>query len=132
MMTELGNAPNRYELTGSNTEIIYSTTSFSGHPQLTYRDQKDQRSFSGAEIRSLNTEIGQQVTVTIEQIPDLHSITLTILIPTINLDRAESRFRTRAIFTTRRSSIAGPRLVKGVVQSYRVLALRGIARSVDF
>jgi len=131
-MAEQGNTPNSYELTGTDTEITYSTTSFSGQPQLTYRDQKDQCSFSGAEIRSLDTEIGQQVTVTIEQIPDLHSITLTVLIPTINLDGVESRFRTRAIFTTRRSSIGGPRLIKGALQSYRVLALRGVARNVDF
>jgi hypothetical protein len=131
-MTELDRTPNRYILTGSDTEITYSTTSFSGQPQLTYRDKKYQRSFSGAEIRSLNTEIGQQVTVTIEQIPDLHTLTLTLLIPTINLDKAESRFKTRAIFTAQRTSIAGPRLIKGAVQSYRVLALRGVASSVDF
>jgi hypothetical protein len=131
-MANQASTPNSYELTGTDTEITYSTTSFSGRPLLTYRAQSDQRSFSGAEIRSLDSEIGRQVTVTIEQIPDLHSITLTILIPTINLDRVESRFRTRAIFTTQRSSIAGPRLIKGAVQSYRVLALRGVARNVDF
>jgi hypothetical protein len=132
IMAGQDNVPNRYELTGRDTEITYSTTSFGGQPQLIYCYQAVQHTFSGAEIRSLDTEIGQQVTVTIEEIPDLHSITLTLLIPAINLDGVESPFRTRAIFTTRRSSIGGPRLIKGALQLYRVLALRGVARIVEF
>lgn len=125
-------APNLYELTGNDTQITYSTTSFGGQPQLTYHRQGVDRSFTGAEIRVQESEIGQQVTVTIEEIVELHTILLTLLIPEINLDGRESRFRTRGILTTRRSSFGGPRLVKGALELYQTIALRGVARNVDF
>ena len=126
------NEPNLFELTGATTQITYSTSSFAGQPQLTYRHLEDSGTFTGEEIRVLESEIGRQVTVTLEVIPDLHTVTLTLLVPAINLDGREARFRTRAILTTQRTSIAGPRLVKGALQTYRVLALRGVARIVDF
>jgi hypothetical protein len=70
--------------------------------------------------------------VTLESIPDLHVITLSLLLPTINLDESAQEFRTIAIRTTRKTSIGGELLVKGTLQSYEVINLKGTADRVDF
>jgi hypothetical protein len=88
--------------------------------------------FRGDEIRLAETEIGRTVTVTLEAVPDLHVETLTLLLPPTNLQNGESRLRTEAITTTHRTSIGGPRLVRGQVLSYATATLSGMARSVVF
>jgi hypothetical protein len=127
-----GPEPNLFELRGGGIKVTYSTSSIDGQPQLTYEDQKISLTFQGKEIRSLDTEIGLQLTVTLEQIPDLQTVTLTLILPMINLQGNEGRFQTQAIITTHRTSIGGPDLVKGPLQLYRVKSLRGIARVVVF
>ena len=124
--------PNLFVITGIGIEITYSTSSLSGLPLLTYKDRQRTLTFQGDEIRQLESEIGQQVTVIIEQIPDLRTVTFTLLLPTINLDESESRFRTIGIIATHRTSIGGPDLVKGALQTYRVRELRGKAQLVNF
>jgi hypothetical protein len=127
-----GPEPYLFELRGGGIKVTYSTTSFDGKPQLTYEDQKVSLTFQGEEIRSLDTEIGLQITVTLGQVPDLQTVTLTLILPVINLQGNEGRFQTQAIITTHRTSIGGPDLVKGPLQLYRVRPLRGIARIVAF
>lgn len=126
--------PNVYDLAvvGKNIHISYSSTSLSGEPQLIYRDTKGTRTFRGDDIRVEPTEIGRLVTVTLEQIPDLRTITLTVLIPDINLYANVVPFQTQAITTTHRTSIGGPGLVKGPIQTYVAAAVNGRARHVDF
>lgn len=125
--------PNQFVLKGRNTEITYSTSSFGGRPQLSYQDTQRQATFSGADIRVVeHAEFGKLVSVTLEQIPDLHTLTLTLLIPAINLGGQEQRFKTVAILTTQRTSIGGPGLVQGALQTYRTVALNGAARNVEF
>jgi len=52
------------------------------------------------------------------------------LVPTINLDGSARKFKTIAIQTTSKDTIAGESLVKGAVQSYEVVDLQGTANSV--
>ena len=124
--------PNVFELKGMGIELTYSTTSFSGQPQLTYKDMKRTLTYRGEEIRQLDSEIGHQVTVTLEQIPDLHTVTLTMILPAINVESTETSFQTYAILTTHRTSIGGPELVNGVLQTYLMRTLRGTAQTVIF
>ena len=124
--------PNLFVIKGVGMKITYSTSSFGGQPLLTYRDRQHTLTFQGEEILQSDSEIGQQVTVIIEQIPDLRTVTFTLLLPTINLDEPEIRFRTIGIIATHRTSIGGPDLVKGVLQTYRVKELRGTAQLVNF
>jgi hypothetical protein len=124
--------PNLFLITGVGIEITYSTSSFEGPPLLIYKDRQNTLTFQGEEISQLESEIGQQVTVTIEQIPDLRTVTFTLLIPTINLDESEIRFRTIGIIVTHQTTIGGPDLVKGALQTYRVKELMGRAQSVNF
>ena len=125
--------PNLFELAGEYTQITYSTTSFTGQPQFHYQDRQRDVNVTGDDIRSLETGIGTQVTVTLEVIPDLHTLTVTLLVPQINLDESnESPLSTLAILTTHRTSIGGPGLVEGQLQTYEAVALEGTARLVAF
>lgn len=124
--------PNLFELTGEYTQITYSTTSITGQPQFNYQDQQRDVNVTGDDIRSVDTEIGTLVTVTLEVIPDLHTLTLTLLVPQINLNEGESPLSTLAILTTHLTSIGGPSLVEGQLQTYEVVALEGTARLVQF
>jgi hypothetical protein len=64
-------------------------------------------------------------------VPDQHTITLTLLLPSIRLEAGgESGFETLAIKTTNRTSIAGP--PAGAAQTYEPIALHGVAKSVAF
>ena len=60
-------------------------------------------------------------------------LTVSLLVPQINLnDGDESPLSTPAILTTHRTSIGGPGLVEGQVQTYEVVALEGTASLVAF
>jgi len=114
-------------------QITYLVSSRTGQLQLDYQDTERNLTFTGEEIRALDTEIGTLITVTLERVPDLRSIYLTLLLPTVNLGEwKEISFATQAILTTEHTTIGGPQLVKGALQSYRALPLRGTARSVEF
>ena len=125
-------SPNMYELMGAGVKITYSTTGFSGIAQLNYQDPSRNLQFSGEQIRVTPTEIGQMVTVTLEQIPDLKTVTYSLLIPDINLARDVAVFKTTGITTTHLTSIGGPALIEGPVQTYRTQTLRGRASNVNF
>jgi hypothetical protein len=74
------------------------------------------------------------ITVTLEVVPDLHTLSLTLLVPQINLGDAgaASAFSTLAIMTTHLTSIGGPDLVRGPLQTYEEVTLSGMARLVEF
>jgi len=124
--------PNLFELKGMGLRLIYSTTGLGGQPELTVEDKRGTVTFQGEEIRLLKSEVGLQITVTLEQVPDLLTKTLTLILPEINPVRTGTPFLTNAIITIHRTSIGGPDLVKGVLQTYHIKPLRGIARTVVF
>lgn len=113
-----------------DVHIIYSTTSITGKPIFNYEYSKSTYSFTGDEIRTQKTEIGTIVTVTLESVPNLYVKTLTLLVPAINLDGSEREFKTIAIQTASKTNKAGESLVKGAVQSYEVINLKGNANFV--
>ncbi|MBA3921001.1 MAG: hypothetical protein H0X31_04515 [Nostocaceae cyanobacterium] len=126
--------PNHFELQGNHTYITYSATSQTGEAQLIYKDRFRSRNFSGQEIRLLDTEIGTQITVVLDTIPDAETLTLTLLLPNINLSGGNNRSKvqTEAILTTHRDNIGGPNLVQGQVETYKTLRLQGTASLVNF
>lgn len=115
-----------------DVQISYSTSSITGQPIFNYKDSRGTHGFKGDDIRTQETEIGTIVTVTLESVPDFRVTSLTLLVPAINLDGSAKEFNTIAIRTTSKTTIAGPRLVKGAIQSYEVIELKGIANSVVF
>jgi len=80
------------------------------------------------------TEIGEMVTIDVEEVPDLRRVTLTLLLPEILLNDGwvEVPFSTQGILTTHHTSIAGPGLLEGARQTYRCLSLAGTARIAQF
>jgi hypothetical protein len=126
--------PNLYHLhdRGRSLSIEYSTSSIAGVPLLNVVQDGVAHSFSGDEIGTLESPLGRQVTVTLSAIPDLETVTLTLVVPAINLDGNDGAIRTFAVITTNRTSIGGPALVKGQLQTYRRIALTGRAEQVDF
>ena len=130
-MEQATQTANLFELSCPDTQITYSTSSFAGPPQLSYSGPKGDHSFSGEEISTIDTALGTEVTVTLESVPDLHTLTLTTLIPSFRLpEDGDASFQTLAIYTTNHTTIAGP--PEGPGQSYEAIALDGMARSVVF
>ena len=70
--------------------------------------------------------------MTLEVILDLHRITLTLIVPAINLLGSAVQFNTIAIRTTHNDSIVGPSLIKGALQTYEAIELQGTASFVVF
>lgn len=125
-------SPNQFHLSGYDTEIAYSTTSFTGVPQLTYKTQGQTLNFRGEQIQTEHNVLGQMVTVNLRNDPQaIGSIeTLTLLIPTVGLsfETREAPMQTIAILSLRAAQIKIP----GQLQHYTTLALAGTASQVDF
>jgi len=122
---------NLFKLSCDGTSIDYSTTSISGKPLLHYDGPEGELSFSGDEIESATTALGTEVTVTLDSVPDLHTITCTLLLASLRLgDDDQSAFDTLAIKTTHHTTIAGP--PEGAGESYESVALHGVAQAVEF
>jgi hypothetical protein len=131
------NEPNLFDLDGvgsknKDVHITYSTSSIAGKPIFNYKDSNGAHNFIGSQIRTQETEIDTMVTVTLVVVPDLHTITLTLIVPDINLQNCPVQFETIAILTTHKNPIGGPCLVKGALQSYEIIELQGTADSVVF
>jgi hypothetical protein len=125
--------PNLYELQGGKVRITYSTSSISGQPQLDFRQGRKTLHFSGTDIETARTPIGTLVTVTIEQTPDLKRVTFSLLLPDVSLQQSgKVNIKAIGIFTATKTSIAGPKLVKGALQTYKVENLSGTAKAVQF
>ncbi|MGH3621162.1 MAG: hypothetical protein ACRDQ5_05145 [Sciscionella sp.] len=127
------NEPNLFELACDGVEVTYSTTSIDGSPRLSFRDADRKFDFSGEQVRSTATELGTEVTVTLEVVPDLRTVTLTLLVPGANLgNETEVTLITAAIETTNHTTFGGPRLITGPLQTYRLIELHGTAKQVQF
>jgi len=85
--------------------------------------------FVGRALTRENTPLGLVVSAQLERIPDLHSISLCLAVPEANCpSNARSiPISTFATFTTVRTTIAGPDLVRGQIRTYRVVPLKGNA-----
>lgn len=110
--------------------VTYSTTSFSGKPIFSYRDNIRSLSFSGNEINIQDTPIGQLVTVTIETIPDLRTIEFSLIIPVVTVMKQSTGtcIKVPGITTTSPTTIAGP--PPGPQQLDSITNLRGTALTI--
>lgn len=126
--------PNLFQLQASRRgrSIDYSTSSFTGEPLFNATWDGQTYSFRGDEIQVVESPLGRLVTVTLSAIPDLETVTLTLVVPAMNVDANGEPLRTFAVKTTNRTSIGGPALVKGQLQTYQRYALTGRAQHVVF
>lgn len=125
---------NLFELASGSLKITFSASSLDGKPQLSYHKGATSLNFRGNQLRQTKTETGTLLSVTLNTVPDLRTVVLSLLLPQVNVeDRSPSTaVSVKAIETTIRSSIGGPNLVKGQVQTYKSYSLKGVAKSVVF
>ncbi len=126
--------PNLFELEGGGVTITWAPAGFTGKPQLTFDDGEQQQTFGpDAVVVQGKSPLGRLVTAELSTVPDQGSTSLVLVVPQVNLgDKAVQRVRTLAVLTTHRTSIGGPALVTGQVQTYKTIRLRGTASQVDF
>jgi hypothetical protein len=124
--------PNQFLLRGFDTEISYETTSFTGTPRFSLTRQGQTLNFSGEEIKTEKTQLGQMVTVNLNSNQrEAGAVeSLTLLIPEITVTSAtkSAPLQTIAIFSLRLPTAKKP----GQSQSYMTLSLAGTANQVDF
>ncbi len=126
------NTPDLYQLHGDHLHITYSTTSFDGKPRFDYQDASQTLTFEGDQIRTVTTEIGALVTVTICMTIDRGSTTFTLFVPTVNLGSLnQAPVDTEGITTIHRFSIV-PAFNQGQTELYTVAPLTGTASFVNF
>jgi hypothetical protein len=115
----------RFALSGDGVEVEHLA---GDAPELRYRAGDSERVFVAAELRVERVSLGTLVTATIESVPDLGDVTLTLAVPDVNLREDASATVTAFLVRTRhRTSIGGPALVDGALQSYEIIALAGTA-----
>jgi hypothetical protein len=126
---------NFFKLRGSEgVRITYGILRARGE-FLDYRDERRDLSFSAreGEIDSFESAIGRMLTVALnrdEANADADLITLTLLLPRVNLEGPREDFETLAIETTHLSGFR-PQPAEGPQQLYRVLSLEGTASQSD-
>ena len=126
---------NNYDCTNNaGTTVDYSTTSFTGDPRITIQFDGNVISKSGDEIQTQKTVLGTLVTVVRREVPDSFTDTITFVAPDVNVTSSTPAvsFRTELFFTRTRTSIGGPSLVVGVIQSSTRRTLVCTASHVDF
>jgi hypothetical protein len=123
--------PNLFELSGDGIQVTYSTTGFDGKPHFGYHDAHTTKSFTGNEIRTVKTEIGTFVTVTLNLTVDFGSTSFSVMIPDVNLRFSDSvNIDTFGVTTLHRFSIIGP--PNGQIEVYTRHSLHGTASLVPF
>lgn len=85
-------------------------------------------------VTPVDVPIGRLVTATLRYSADGDTDTVTVLLPDVNVARAggayasESSFRVPVVWATIRSTLGGPGLVEGPIQTYTQRELEGKAR----
>ena len=130
--TRLGDA-NQFDIAGPIV-ISYSRSSITGVPLLSYSDGEVTLNFSGDEITRVDVAVGELVTVTLADVVDAFVRTFSLLVPKVRLTRSdEVEFDAVGIETVDRSlAFVGAPGPQGVLQTYRVHDLHGVAQLVDF
>jgi len=124
---------NLFNITGPIV-INYSASSIAGVPTFSYKDAERDLQFSGDEVTRIDAPVGELVTVTLENVVDAFVRTFTLLVPRIMLSMGDQvDFETLGILTTDRSNaFVPPPGPTGLLQTYSLHQLRGVAQAVNF
>jgi hypothetical protein len=124
----MANQPDTYNLSGYGIHASYSTTSISGKPLFSYHDAVQSKNFSGDEVRTVDTEIGKLVTVTIHMTIDQGSTTFSLLLPRVVLPASNHvSIAAEGVTTLNRFSVHP---MPGEAQFYTVHKMQGTATFV--
>jgi hypothetical protein len=132
MATASPKTPNLYQVQGRQVHVTYSTTSIDGKPHFTYQDRHQTLTFEGDAIRTLDSEIGALVTVSLVRTVDTGSTSFTLVVPHVNLGQAaQVPITTQGITTLHRLSPV-PVLNEGQSEISTTVRLTGTASAVNF
>lgn len=125
--------PNIYQFHAPQLTINYSTGELGSIRALEYQDPSQKLEFKSDEIRTVKTELGTLVTVTIHKTIDSGSTSFTLFVPTVNLSQlnTSTNITTEGITTRHRFSVV-PRFNQGQTELYSVTQLSGTAKAVPF
>lgn len=122
--------PNLFQLSGKHLHISYATSGIDGKPHFTYQDQHQTLSFSGNQIRRVDTEAATVVSVTILLTIDTGGTTFSLLLPRVNIPGEQSVPIHTLGITTRHKFSVPP--VIGQRDFLRAASLTGTASRVVF
>ena len=123
--------PTLFELTHDDTKIVYSPGALDGSAELHYVGPLGKYSFAGDEIQTYNSARGLEISVTLDRVSQLRTITLTVFLPDLELDECsdEMSFRTVGIHSTRRRAMSSRR---GAALTSEPLEFEGLARNIEY
>jgi hypothetical protein len=116
---------NHFVLVGSIDGIV-DTSGVGGAPSVDIR--LDGNPLSDAELR--DADDGIEVTALVEQVPDLRTVRLRLIIPRVNVGADATLFAGVALVTTELTTVGGPDLVEGPLYLYDVRPVAGTASAV--
>lgn len=118
---------NHYQISGGADGVI-DTAGFSGKPSV--QITVDGQQIADAELQQ--TEIGLEVTGIVDAQPDLYTVHARLLLPRVNVHSDPVACAGLLILVRVATSIAGPRLIEGAVESYETRPVAGHATAVEF
>lgn len=120
--------PGVFILRGGDLHIVFAPSASDGQPHLEYCDSSRTLTFSGNQIRTLETEIGTMVTATIQLIPDVGNTSFTLIVPQVNLQSPETQIHTFGVTTHHRTPfILIP--ASSQTETYKVTELQGVVQA---
>src|ERR1044072_8942135 len=122
--------PNLFEFVHEDTKITYAPGAFGGKPRLSYSGPMGRHTFAGEEIQTVEAARGLEVSVTLDRVSHLRTITLTVFVPDVELDgEHEASFHTVGIHATHRRSLSGR---PGATLTSEPMEFDGLARLIEF
>jgi hypothetical protein len=123
---------NVFNLHNSSLHISYATGALGSKAGLTYQDALQTLKFDEQQMRRVQTDLGEEVSVTIRLTPDAGSTTFTLVVPSVALEvNQHVHITTIGITALHRFSIAPP-LLHGQLVTYSVSRLQGTASATPF
>jgi hypothetical protein len=130
-MTQQNQEPNQYQLTSDGLQITYTPGNDNGQPQLGYQGSHGNLTLTANDIRNEETVLGTLITIFLVRTVDTGSVTLTLLLPGVNLaGTTEQPIQTIAIETQNLFSILDRNKARQT-QTYQVYNLQGTARYIS-
>jgi hypothetical protein len=120
-------AANHFVVSGAGIDGTVDITSFSGHGRVSL-------TVDGRELRAPSLETTREgivVRAIHEEVPDSHTLLVTVTIPQVNLGADPQTGAGFAVLATARTSIGGPGLVSGPLQLFELRPLTVTASIVE-
>jgi hypothetical protein len=121
---------NHFILSGNHTRILYSATTLTGEPQLTFITPNQTLSFLGDDIRTVDVpDLGTVVSVTLGFRVDVDFTTFSVLLPDVRVSDAggPEPVSTAGVVTLHRTPFTTPESNLGQQDFYRFVGLTGSA-----